>query len=398
MSAAPAPSNGLRIAAIVLILLAGIMTGAQLAKIAPIIPWYESEIGLSLITAGWLAATLGIFIALGAVPAGWLIDRLGGFRSIAIGIAVLGLGGTVLSLSTSPIAIFAARLIEAAGYLALCVALPAALNDISPLNWKGPVLAIWNGFVPLGFAVSDFLAGAMLPAYDAATYLLSINGLFVLLGIAALLLLPAFRLTASVAVSGSIRASLSPRALLVAVAFGAFVVLSISMFTWMPAFVAGEGSHYLLSAGVIALCVPLGNVLAGVLVRGKGAVELGRLSAVAFVICALTAIPAFSSGDPLLATASALVLALGGAVVASTHYAAVPFITPDGGSPAVLFGLIAQAGGIGTLIGPPLAAVVVGAYGWTGFGVYLALVAVIGLVCLLPLTGWFSALSQTPRQ
>src|SRR5690606_12671209 len=138
MSAAPAPSNGLRIAAIVLILLAGIMTGAQLAKIAPIIPWYESEIGLSLVTAGWLAATLGIFIAIGAVPAGWLIDRLGGFRSIAIGIAVLGVGGTVLALSTSPVAIFAARLIEAVGYLALCVALPAALNDISPLNWKGP--------------------------------------------------------------------------------------------------------------------------------------------------------------------------------------------------------------------------------------------------------------------
>jgi MFS family permease len=393
-----APSPALRLTAIVLILLAGIMTGAQLAKIAPIIPWYEQEVGLSLIAAGWLAATLGIFIAIGAVPAGWLIDRLGGFRSILIGVAVLGVGGVVLALSSSPAAIFAARLVEAVGYLALCVALPAALNVISPVSWKGPVLAIWNGFVPLGFAVSDFLAGAILPSHDASTYLLAINGLFVLFGVGALLLLPSFQLTASVATASTIRSSLSMRAILVAVAFGAFVVLSISMFTWMPAFVAGEGSHYLLSAGVIALCVPIGNVLAGVLVRGKGAAQLCRLAAIAFVICALSAVPAFSAQNAVLATLSALVLAISGAVVASSHYAAVPFITPPDGSPAVLFGLIAQAGGLGTLIGPPLAAVVVGAYGWTGLGVFIALVALAGFVCMLPITGWFSAPAQTPRR
>src|SRR5690606_1986659 len=128
-------------------------------------PWYRNEVGFSLVEAGWLAAVLGIFIALAALPAGWLIDRIGLKRSILIGAVLLSAGGIALALADAAATIFAARLVEAVGYLALCVALPAILNDISPVDWKGPVLAIWSGFVPLGFATSDFLALAMLPLY-----------------------------------------------------------------------------------------------------------------------------------------------------------------------------------------------------------------------------------------
>ncbi len=386
-SLSPSRSAAPRLAAIALILLAGVLTGAQLGKIAPLIPWYRNEVGFSLVEAGWLAAILGIFIALAALPAGWLIDRIGLKRSILAGAVLLAAGGIALALAETPVSIFAARLVEAVGYLALCVALPAILADISPVNWKGPVLAIWSGFVPLGFATSDFLALAMLPLYAPHSYLLVMVLLFVVLAAGALWLVSGIAVSAPASAAGSVSQTLSLPVVLVAVAFGAFVVLSVSMFTFMPTFVAGDGAHFLVSAGVIALSVPLGNVLAGVLVRGKAAGYMARLAVFGFALSAVTAIPAFTLSDPALATIAALALAISGALVASAQFAAIPFVTPRDGSVPVAIGLVCQAGGLGTVLGPPLAAAVVEAFGWSGFGWFLSAVAVVGLASMVPILG-----------
>lgn len=380
-----------------LVLLAGVMTGAQLGKIAPLIPWYRNDLGLSLVEAGWLAAILGIFVAIAALPAGWLIDRAGLKRSILAGAAVLAAGGVALALADTTLAIFAARLVEAVGYLALCVALPAVLNDISPVNWKGPVLAIWSGFVPLGFATSDFLALAMLPLYSPPAYLLVMALLFAVLAAGALWLLGGIAVSQPVSSTGGVAQTLSLRVVLVAGAFGAFVVLSVSMFTFMPSFVAGDGAHFLVSAGVIALSVPLGNVLASVLVRGRGAGYMARLAVFGFAISAVTAIPAFTLANPALATISALALAISGALVASAQFAAIPFVTPRGGSVPVAIGLVCQAGGLGTVFGPPLAASVIETFGWSGLGWFLSAVAVAGLACMVPIAA-VSAAARTSHR
>jgi MFS family permease len=373
------------------------MTGAQLGKIAPLIPWYRDDPGLSLVEAGWLAAILGIFVAIAALPAGWMIDRVGLKRSILGGAAVLAAGGVALALADTTAAIFAARLFEAIGYLVLCVALPALLNDISPVNWKGPVLAIWSGFVPLGFATSDFLALAMLQLYSPPAYLLVMALLFAVLAAGALWLLGGIAVSQPASASGSVAQTLSLPVVLVAVSFGAFVIMSVSMFTFMPSFVAGEGAHFLVSAGVIALSVPLGNVLASVLVRGKTAGHMARLAAFGFAIGAVAAVPAFTLANPGLATISALALAVSGALVASAQFAAIPFLTPRNGSVPVAIGLVCQAGGLGTVFGPPLAASVIETFGWSGFGWFLSAVAVVGLVCMVPMAMVSAAMSPLRR-
>lgn len=380
-----------------LVLLAGVTTGAQLGKIAPLIPWYRNDLGLSLVEAGWLAAILGIFVAIAALPAGWLIDRAGLKRSILAGAAVLAAGGVALALADTTLAIFAARLVEAVGYLSLCVALPAVLNDISPVNWKGPVLAIWSGFVPLGFAMSDFLALAMLPLYSPPAYLLVMALLFAVLAAGALWLLGGIAVSQPASSTGGVAQTLSLPVVLVAGSFGAFVVLSVSMFTFMPSFVAGDGAHFLVSAGVIALSVPLGNVLASVLVRGRGAGYMARLAVFGFAISAVTAVPAFTLANPALATISALALAISGALVASAQFAAIPFVTPRGGSVPVAIGLVCQAGGLGTVFGPPLAAGVIETFGWSGLGWFLSAVAVAGLACMVPIAA-VSAAARTSHR
>lgn len=384
LAARPAAASPLP--AIVLVLATGVLTGAQLGKIAPLIPWYRAEIGLSLVATGWLAAILGVFIALAALPAGWAIDRFGLQRSFVAGaVAIIG-GGALLAGSQAPTVIFAARLLEALGYLALCIGLPAILNQISPPTWKAPVLAIWSGFVPLGYATSDFLAAAILPGAPPATFLFAMTGLFAALALATLGSLRGQQLRPdSTEGAGSLRASLTTPVVLVALSFGMFVVLSVSMFTFMPSFITGAGSHYLISAGAVALTVPLGNVLASVMVRGKPAIFMARLAVAGFAISALTAVPAFTLASPLAATIAAVLLAVSGALVASSQFAAIPFITPRDGSVPVAIGLVCQAGGIGTVFGPPVAALTIERFGWPGFGWFLAAIALFGLAAMLPL-------------
>jgi MFS family permease len=374
-----------RFGAITLLLLIGILAGAQLAKIAPLVGWYADEAGFSLVTVGWLTSMLGLFIALGALPAGWVISRAGERRSFLIGAVAMAAGGVPLALASQPIFILAARLVEAVGYLALVITLPAILTRISPLGWKAPVLAIWSGFVPLGYATSDFMAAALIPAAGERAFLIAIILAFAAVAAGGLLTLLRVPDWAAETESGGLGQTLSVSVFSVAAAFGAFVVLSLAFFAFLPAFVAGEGSHLLMPAGGIALAVPLGNVLTGVLVRGRSGNYMLGLGAIGFVVSAACAVPALASGNAVLATACAVLLAVSGAVVASALFAAIPFILPAGGSVSVAVGLVSQAGGIATLFGPPLAGAVIERFGWPGFGWFLAAAAVAGLLSLAPL-------------
>jgi MFS family permease len=374
-----------RFGAIALLLLTGILAGAQLAKIAPLVDWYRAEAGFSLVTIGWLTSAIGLFIALGALPAGWAVARVGARRSFLAGAAALVAGGLPLAAVLAPVLILGSRLIEAVGYLILVIALPSILTRISPGHWRAPVLAIWSGFVPLGYASSDFLAAALLPSAGPRIFLVAVILAFAAVALAGLITLRRVPDWDGEIESGGFRQTLTLPVLLVAAAFGAFVVLSLALFAFLPAFVAGAGAHLLLPAGGIALTVPLGNVLTSFLVRGRRAGFMLSLAAGGFALSALCALPAVTSPDPLLATPAAVLLAVSGAVVASALFAAIPFILPAGGSVSVAIGLVSQAGGIATLFGPPLAGWVIERFGWPGLGWFLVFAALFGLLSLAPL-------------
>ncbi|MCG6114236.1 MAG: MFS transporter [Mesorhizobium sp.] len=380
-----------RLAAVSLVILTGILAGAQLGKIAPVILWYRDEIGLSLQGAGWLTALLGLFVAIAALPTGLAIGRMGAVRATGYGSLLLVVGGLALAVLASPVAIFGARLVEAVGYLVVCISLPAILNEISPPRWKGPVLAIWSGFVPLGYATADLLAAVLVPLGGVPVFLAVLTLLYALLWLASRLTLRGVRQDAGPAVTGQRGSALTLPVLLIAAGFGLFVILSVAFFTFLPSY-ALQGT-LLVPAGIIALTVPLGNVLASFLVRDRNAGFMAALGIGGFALCALAAPLAFGNEAGAMTTAAAILLTVAGAVVASSLFAAIPFVTPPGGSVATALGTVSQAGGIGTLVGPPIAAWVLESQGWLGFGWFLSLIALLGIFCLAPLA--VSALRRT---
>ncbi len=379
----------MRLAAIILLLAAGILAGAQLGKIAPLVAWYRSDAGFSLVMVGWLAALIAVFVAVAALPAGWAIHRIGTRRATIFSFIVLAAGGITLALAGSPWLVLAARLVEGVGYLALVIAVPALLSDMSPPAWRGPVLAVWGGFVPIGFAVANFLAASVIPSAGEHAFLLWAVGLFVVFAIPAAFLLSSVQdfetLAAGEKPSGALVQSLTRDIGLLALAFGFYVISSIGFFTFMPTFVAETGGRFLISAGVIALLVPGGNVLAGLLLHGKDGRFATRLTAIGFLATVLFSVPAFSATSPAIATFCAGIVAIAGGVVASALFAAIPYFVPRTGSVSIAIGLVAQAGGIGTLIGPPLAGWIIEGWSWPGLGVFLSLAAGFGILAILPL-------------
>lgn len=378
-----------RIAALVMLLLAGILAGAQLAKIAPLVDWYQREAGYSLVTIGWLTSTLGLFVALAALPAAFAIDRVGMYASFVGASAALAIGGVMLAAFEAPAAVLSGRLVEALGYLVIVIATPALLAARAPERLKAPALAVWGGFVPLGYAFADFSAAALLPVVTPQAYLLIVALCFALCAagaaVLALGLEPLGGDAAAERVPVTIRSTFTVPVGAVAAAFGAYVVLSLGFFSFLPSF-AGDGTGaILLSAGFVALLVPFGNVLAGILVEGRGPRFIAWLTVAGFLASAVSAVPFFASPDPVVATAAAVVFAIAGGVVASALFASIPSVVPVGGSVAVGIGLVAQTGGLGTLVGPPLAGYVISEFAWQGFGWFLAIVSLLGIVCLVPM-------------
>ena len=380
---------GTRLLAIAALLLAGILAGAQLGKIAPLVGWYRDELGFSLVLSGWLTSVIGLFVALIALPAGWAIERAGPRRTLLGSSLALATGGLALAFLDAPMAILAARLVEGLGYVVLVIALPAVMSAVSPASWRATVLAIWSCFVPVGFAVSDLLAAWMLPGFSPATYLFVIAAAYAVAALAGLVLLAgvpdADAAVAGDGFDGRLSTTLTLPVTLIALCFGIWVVMTVSFFSFMPVFVAGDGKAMLMSAGAIALLVPIGNVVASALVKGRDVRFIAGLAVAGLLGTIVAAWPAFGGGGPLAMTAAAGALAILGGVTGSALYAAIPLVVPRGGSVAVAIGLVAQAGGIGTLFGPPLAGWVIEQAGWPGFAVFTAAGALAAALAVAPL-------------
>lgn len=376
----------LRLVTIALLLLTGVFTGAQLAKTAPLIGWYVGELGLTLVEAGWVTALIGIFVALAALPTGFAIARMGPHRSFVVASAIIVPGGLVLAASTTPSMIFGARILEGAGYVILCIGLPSLLTAISPPQWRGPVLAVWSGFVPLGYAASDLLAGILVPVFGEPAYLLTMTLLFAVLALAANMALRRLAGVPVEAAETALGASgvFSLPVVVVAFAFGIFVLQSVALFTFLPTFAAVPGA-LLLAPAFVALATPLGNALAGVLVAGRVAPFMIALALIAFAITATTAFAAFVSGGIWPASIGAVAMAIASGVVASALFAAIPFLVTRGEAVPAAIGLVSQAGGLATLASPPLAAFIIERAGWTGYGWFLTLSGLAGVAVLVPL-------------
>lgn len=361
--------------AVLLLYLCGLFAAVQLGKFSALAPLMAVALGLSLPA---VAVAISLVEAGGATlgsVAGRLADRAGLHRALRAGLLALAVAGLGEATAPGATALFAWRLLEAAGYLGVIVSAPVLIvrgTAAAGVRTQAMALTLWSTFVPVGIALGAWVSAALAQPLGWRMAVLAWAGTGGLL--AAVVWwrgpqqsAPAPRARASdsgtVPVSGATPVGVWTLAL----GFGGFAIFEVGMLGLLPTLLVRQAGMAAEAAGrwtaIASVSAVAGSALAAWLLRrGVGLrwpcmVSLGVPPLLLFAVFTPT---------PVLPWALAAAVALNalGGIFASLAFALLPRVAPDARSLVRGNGWIAQCGASGSLLGPPLMAAAVQTGGW----------------------------------
>lgn len=369
---------------------AGVLAGAAVGKMAPALPTIQAELALDLVGSGWLVATFNTIALVAGASIGLLADRAGAYRFCIAGCVLLAAGCLAGAAAATATTLFASRILEGVGWVAVIVSAPALIASVTAPAQRGIAFGLWSSYMPTG--------GALAIAFTPLT--LAIGGwraMWITLAAAAGLVIAAliverriYRVPSSDAprTLASVKASLAlPVPWLLGLTFSMYALQFFAIMMWLPTYLQDTrgivGTPAALLTALMVGANVIGNLVGGWLVQQN--IPRGTIIASVFVNTAIVFIAIFALGlpDPVR---YALV------IVYSIICGPVPAAALSGGarcarSPAevgVIQGLILQLTNVGLFFGPPLTAAIVNASGtWDSVLWVLLGASAIGFVVAL---------------
>jgi MFS family permease len=360
----------------------GVLAAGQLGIVPPLVPDLKRDLGLSLAVAGAAVSVITLVGAVLGLPAGGWSQRIGHARALAIGLAIMAVGAALCAAASDAITLLAGRTLAGIGYLLVVVAGPSLMAMTAEPRHQPIALSLWGTFVPTGIALAGLVTAAFADAGWRTIFAVD------------LVLLAAAVIVAVVAVpndrgvghddekppSGALTSSLP-----LAFAFFCFALLFLAVAGLLPAWLVERRGLAAADAGRIAAIATAfgiaGSLLAGSLMRAG--VSPGPLAAIGLVgSMALAALCFTVLPLPIAVVGFALSFAVGGLVPAAT-FASVPQVAASPRAIGPINGLVAQAGSLGSLAGPPLLAVWVDWTSWPFAPLLLLTIALLGAAAAL---------------
>jgi len=340
----------------------GVLLGFQVGKAPPMIGAIAAELDLDLVASGFFMSLINAVVVLTGVVAGLLADNTGRRRSLVIGVLLLIAGNVTGASAGSADMLFLSRLMEALAFGAIITSAPGMIMQASRPRDVGIALSAWSTYMPGGFAVMMALSPLIanpenwrtiwwLNAAIAAAYLVLF--LIVCRDVGQ-------RPTEQRRLKGLAETLKRPGPWLLGTAFGLYTIQWFGVLTWLPsmmklaglstaqagwgvALVVGGNAFGALAAGfVLRRGVPRWSIIAGCSL-GLGLCTLGIFDDSLPIVWRLALAGLFSTVGGLLPGS-----VLSGAAVHSPSPAQV----------GVVNGMIAQCTNLGSLLGPPLVALV----------------------------------------
>lgn len=371
---------------------AGILAAMQVGKVPPVIPQIAADLAIGMVTAGFV---ISIFLAASAFlgPIGGVLgDRIGHRRYLIGGLACVAVASFAGGLAPDAATLLIARFVEGFGFLAVSVAAPSIIVAVSARRDMPVALGIWGAYMPAGIAL-------MMVATPALIDPLGWRGIWFLNAGLVVLFLLLFAATTkgtggrpdNPGSLADVRIALSrPGPWLLAACFLVYAIQFLGMMSWLPSFFVEEagfasGLAAVTTAGIVALNA-VGNPIGGWLLRfvarwallGLAAATLGVLAVVVFA-------PGVGIG---LKIALAAMFSLVGGFIPAAALTGAPVFAPSPAQIGATNGIIVAGAFLGSLIGPPAVAAVVGwAGGWSDARWFLFAMAAAGVVLALALRG-----------
>lgn len=134
------------------------------AVVAPLLPHYADELGLSKTAAGILTAAFPAGTLLGALPAGVLVARVGARPTVFVGLALMAGSSVVFGFAEHIVLLDAARFVQGVGGACSWAGGLAWLIEAAPPNRRGELIG-----TALGAAIGGALLGPVVGAVAEAT-------------------------------------------------------------------------------------------------------------------------------------------------------------------------------------------------------------------------------------
>ena len=364
---------------ILLLWAAGLGAAAQYGKVSVIfdlLPQAYPQAGAAL---GWIVSLVGFVGILFGVIAGLLVARIRYRRALLWALWI----GAAVSLAQSLLPplpwMLLTRVIEGASHLAIVVAAPTLIAQLSADKDRGLTLTLWGTFFGVAFAILAFAGRPLAESWGISTVFLA-HGIY--MALCALVLatwlralpeegdVPAWSLKGMLRNHGMIYRSPSLSAPAAGWLFYTFSFVSI--LTVLPPYIDAAWRATVMTA------MPLVSILVSMslgvlLLRVFSAVQVVMLGFVMSALCVgwLGTQP----GDPLAC------LALAGAMglIQGASFAAVPQLNGTPAAQAQANGAMAQMGNIGNTLGTPVMAAALLAWGYAALPLLAGAAFLVGL-------------------
>ena len=351
---------------VILLWIAGLGAAAQYGKVSVVYDRLGEVYPDAGATLGFVVSLVGFTGMILGVIAGLLVARLRYRRTL---LWALGFGALVsLYQSTLPPLPFllASRIVEGVSHLAIVVAAPTLIAELSAKRHAGFTLTLWGTFFGVSFALLVFAGLPLADAYGVGTLFAAHGGFLALIALPLALRLPriegdAPRETLSLAslMKRHVDIYRSPNISAAGIGWLFYTLCFVSLLTLLPQFIALEMRALVIGA------MPLVSI-ASSLTLGVWALQFlpgVRVIEIGFVLSACCALALITApGHPALCIALAASLGL----VQGASFATVPQLNAAADDRAAAYGSMAQTGNIGNTLGTPLLAAIIAGFGHTG--------------------------------
>lgn len=361
----------------------GLLASAQLGKFAALAPVIQPDLDIGLTTAAALVSLIETGGAAIGLFAGTVVGRHGTRTVLGAGLVLLAIAGVGEALAGTVAALFAWRIVESLGYLAIVVAAPTLMALTATAAQRAMAMALWSTFFAVGFALGSILAGLVAPLVSWRPVLI-VSAALAAAALAAVRLLPRAPADGG---RGSPQpgGTLPPRVWLLSLGFGCYTVFAVGQIALLPSYLADRVGLTTatagLATGLVSLATVAGGLAAGRLMRRHGA--LPAILGACMILPAAMLFGVFGLVGAYEAVGMAVALNIVTGIVPAIAFARLPDLTPGAGAMARGNGLLAQCGAAGSLLGPPAYAASIGIAGWQGAAVTGAAMSALSLALLL---------------
>lgn len=370
------------------LLLCGVFAATQIGKLPPAIPALREAFGASIVTMGWIASIFNLVAACAGLMAGMVADRMGRRLLLKLGMVALGCGALLGALAPGLPLLFVSRVLEGLGFVCVVVAAPVLVREAVGAQHQRLALGIWSAYTAAGMTVMMLASPWALQAigWRGGWWFGVVGAVLLLLWVTRVFPGRGERLTRGAGAPGLLRGLHAATPWWLAACFGLYTLQWMALMVWMPTYLLEQGGLGLMTTGalvglMIFVNVP-GNVLGGWLSQKQ--VSLPTLLIGPAVVMGLTGWAVFALHPaPVPLVLLCVLFSFFGGILPASIYAAVPAVAARHDNLGSINGLVVQASNTGSLIGPPLAAVLVSAGDWTALSPLFVAAATASAVCAL---------------